>query len=39
MLDRPTDSIATLEAILAKHPEDARAQYWLAETRRRSNPP
>jgi len=34
MLDRVQDSIATLEAILARHPDDERAQYWLAETRR-----
>jgi tetratricopeptide (TPR) repeat protein len=34
MLGRPDDSIATLEAILARHPEDSRAQYWLDEMRR-----
>jgi tetratricopeptide (TPR) repeat protein len=34
MLGRAQDSIATLEAILARHPDDERAQYWLAETRR-----
>jgi tetratricopeptide (TPR) repeat protein len=34
MLGRAQDSIATLEAILARHPKDERAQYWLAETRR-----
>jgi lysophospholipase L1-like esterase len=34
MLGRVEDSITTLEAILAQHPEDARAQYWLAEIRR-----
>jgi tetratricopeptide (TPR) repeat protein len=34
MLGRPADSVATLEAILARHPEDARAKYWLDEMRR-----
>jgi len=34
MLGRPGDSIATLEAILARHPEDSRAKYWLDEMRR-----
>ena len=34
MLGRAQDSIATLEAILARHPKDERAQYWLVETRR-----
>jgi hypothetical protein len=34
MLGRPGDSIATLEAIIAQHPEDSRAKYWLDEMRR-----
>jgi len=34
MLGRPEDSVATLEAILARHPDDARAKYWLDEMRR-----
>jgi tetratricopeptide (TPR) repeat protein len=34
MLGRREDSIATLEAIIAKHPEDSRAKYWLDEMRR-----
>jgi tetratricopeptide (TPR) repeat protein len=34
MLGRPGDSIATLEAIVARHPEDSRAKYWLDEMRR-----
>jgi tetratricopeptide (TPR) repeat protein len=34
MLGRPEDSIATLEAILARHPDDSRAKYWLDEMRR-----
>ena len=34
MLGRPEDSIATLEAILARHPGDSRAKYWLDEMRR-----
>jgi hypothetical protein len=34
MLGRPEDSIATLEAILTRHPGDSRAQYWLEEMRR-----
>jgi predicted Zn-dependent protease len=34
MLGRPDDSIATLEAILTRHPGDSRAQYWLEEMRR-----
>ena len=34
MLGRPDDSIATLEAILERHPGDSRAQYWLEEMRR-----
>jgi len=31
MLGRKSESVATLEAILAKHPDDARAKYWLAQ--------
>jgi predicted Zn-dependent protease len=34
MLGRPEDSVATLEAILARHPDDTRAKYWLDEMRR-----
>jgi lysophospholipase L1-like esterase len=34
MLGRADDSIATLEAIVAQHPEDTRAKYWLDEIRR-----
>ncbi len=34
MLGRPEDSVATLEAILARYPDDARAKYWLDEMRR-----
>jgi predicted Zn-dependent protease len=34
MLGRADDSIATLEAIVAQHPEDSRAKYWLDEMRR-----
>ena len=36
MLGRTDDSIATLEAVLQQHPGDSRAEYWLAEVRRRS---
>lgn len=40
MLGRVQDSIATLEAILAQHPDDSRAQYWLREMRdAAANPP
>ena len=38
MLGRPADSVATLEAVLAKHPDDARAKYWLAEMRSKLPP-
>jgi tetratricopeptide (TPR) repeat protein len=38
MLGRAQDSIATLETILARHPDDERAQFWLAETRRAMEP-
>jgi tetratricopeptide (TPR) repeat protein len=34
MLGRVDESISTLEAIVAKHPEDSRAKYWLDEMRR-----
>jgi len=34
MLGRPDESIVTLEAIIARHPEDSRAKYWLDEMRR-----
>ena len=34
MLGRLDGSIATLEAIIARHPEDSRAKYWLDEMRR-----
>jgi tetratricopeptide (TPR) repeat protein len=34
MLGRPDESISTLEAIVAKHPEDSRAKYWLDEMHR-----
>ena len=34
MQGRVAESIATLEAVLARHPEDERAQYWLGEMRR-----
>lgn len=33
MLGNLAASIATLEAILAEHPEDSRARYWLTEVR------
>ncbi len=36
MLGRPADSIATLEEILKNYPGDSRAEYWLAEVRRRA---
>ncbi len=32
----PDQSIATLQAILAKHPDETRAQHWLAEMRARA---
>jgi predicted Zn-dependent protease len=31
MLGRKSESVTTLEAILAKHPDDTRAKYWLAQ--------
>lgn len=37
MLGNVAGSIATLEAILAAHPEDSRAKYWLAEMRSQRN--
>jgi predicted Zn-dependent protease len=33
MQGRVSDSIATLEAALAKHPDDERITYWLEEMR------
>jgi tetratricopeptide (TPR) repeat protein len=33
MLGSVQDSIGTLEAILAQHPDDSRAQYWLQQLR------
>jgi hypothetical protein len=33
MQGRVQDSIATLEAVLAKHPGDERARYWLGQVR------
>ena len=39
MQGRVQDSIATLEAVLAEHPDDERAQYWLGEMRRRAQSP
>jgi cytochrome c-type biogenesis protein CcmH/NrfG len=39
MQGRVQDSIATLEAVLAEHPGDERAQYWLGEMRRRAQSP
>jgi len=38
MLGRVDGSIATLEAIIARHPEDSRAKYWLDEMRRAAQP-
>jgi tetratricopeptide (TPR) repeat protein len=38
MLGKIDASIATLEAVLKQHPGDSRAEYWLAEVRRRSQP-
>jgi predicted Zn-dependent protease len=38
MLGRAGDSAATLEAIIAQHPGDSRARYWLDEVRRRAAP-
>ncbi len=38
MLGRVDESIATLEAIIARHPEDSRAKYWLDEMRRAAQP-
>ena len=34
MQGRMSDSIATLEAALVKHPDDSRIRYWLEEMRR-----
>jgi hypothetical protein len=34
MQGRVQDSIGTLEAILAQHPDDARAKYWLGQMQR-----
>ena len=34
MQGRLPDSIATLEAALAQHPDDSRVQFWLGEMRR-----
>jgi hypothetical protein len=39
MQGRVKNSIATLEAVLAEHPDDERAQYWLSEMRRRATAP
>jgi tetratricopeptide (TPR) repeat protein len=39
MLGRPEESVATLEAILAQHPEDTRAKFWLDEVRRAAASP
>ena len=39
MLGRAADSIATLEGILQQHPGESRAEYWLAEVRRRAQGP
>jgi tetratricopeptide (TPR) repeat protein len=39
MQGRVQDSIATLEAVLAEHPDDERAQYWLGEMRGRAQTP
>jgi predicted Zn-dependent protease len=36
MLGRPGDSIETLERVLQQRPGDSRAEYWLAEVRRRT---
>jgi predicted Zn-dependent protease len=36
MQGRTADSIATLEAILAEHPDDERTQFWLGEMRRQA---
>ena len=36
MLGRAADSTATLERILQQHPGESRAEYWLAEVRRRT---
>jgi cytochrome c-type biogenesis protein CcmH/NrfG len=36
MQGRIADSIATLEAILAEHPDDERAKFWLGEMRRQA---
>ncbi|RPI15054.1 MAG: hypothetical protein EHM60_05265 [Lysobacterales bacterium] len=36
---RVQESIATLEAILAQHPGDARAEHWLAEMRKAAAAP
>jgi Tfp pilus assembly protein PilF len=34
MQGRIEDSIATLEGVLAEHPDDERAKFWLGEMRR-----
>jgi tetratricopeptide (TPR) repeat protein len=36
MTGSPEDSIATLEGILKRQPGESRAEYWLAEVRRRT---
>jgi hypothetical protein len=36
MTGNPEDSIATLEAILKQQPGESRAEFWLAEVRRRT---
>ena len=39
MQGRVQDSIATLEAVLAEHPDDERAQFWLGEMKGRAQSP
>ncbi len=39
MQGRVQDSIATLEAVLAEHPGEPRAEYWLAEMRAKARAP
>jgi cytochrome c-type biogenesis protein CcmH/NrfG len=39
MQGRVQDSIATLEAVLAEHPGDERAEYWLGEMRAKARAP
>jgi predicted Zn-dependent protease len=34
---RPDESIKVLKAILAKHPDEPRAKYWLADMKAREN--